>query len=123
MAKKKLVWSGDWKIPSRINLPGLRIRVKIVPTDEVEVLGGCDGLWIYDHDKSSAVLMINGRLSIPVQRYIVCHELQHVTTDLLDVMIEKFPGQVHPKSYEETMTVLPTSAVEPPVVPAPAQPA
>lgn len=102
--KKKLIWFGDWAIPKRINLPGLRVRIKIVPQDEVEVLNGCDGLWLYDHGKGSAVMMIDGSLSLPVQRYVVCHELQHIMTDLLDIMVEKFSGQVHPKSFETQVT-------------------
>ncbi len=111
-------WRGNWPIPKYISLPGVRIRVKIVPEDEAEVLNGCDGLWLYEHSKgkSSAVILIDGTLSVPAQRYTLCHELQHVATELLDVMLEKFPGQVHPKSYEAV-----TSAVELPTVPVPAQ--
>ena len=104
--KSKSVWAGDWPIPKRIHLPGLRVRVKIVPEDEIEVLNGCDGMWLYDHGKGSAVLMIDGTLTLPVQRYTICHELQHVATDLLDVLVEKFPGQVHPKSYEAVVTAV-----------------
>ena len=96
---KTSVWKGDWPIPKRITLPGLRVRVKIVPQDEVEVLNGCDGMWLYAHGKKSAVLMLDGSLPVPIQRYTVCHELQHIVTDLLDVMVEKFPYDVHPKAY------------------------
>jgi len=110
--KSKSVWFGDWKIPTRLKLPGLTVRVRIVPEDELEVLSGCDGMWLYDHGKGSAVLMVNGTLTLPVQRYTICHELQHITTDLLDVLVEKFPGQVHPKSYEAVTTVVPTVVSE-----------
>ena len=96
---KTSVWTGDWPIPKRITLPGLRVRVKTVPQDEVEILNGCDGLWLYYHGKKSAVLMLDGSLPLPVQRYTICHELQHIATDLLDVMIEKFPEQVQSKAY------------------------
>lgn len=103
---KKPIWSGGWSIPKKISLPGVQVRIKIIPPDEAEVLNGCDGLWLYDHGKSYAILMIDGSLSLPAQRYTLCHELQHVMTDLLDVMVEKFPGQVHPKSFERTTTAL-----------------
>lgn len=93
------VWTGDWKIPKRIMLPGVRVRVKVVPPDEAEVLNGCDGLFVYDHGKGFAVLMVDGSLSLAAQRYTICHELQHVVTELLDIMLEKFPGDVHPKSF------------------------
>ena len=115
--KKKSVWTGDWPIPRRISLPGLHVRVKLVPQDEVEVLNGCDGMWLYDHGKGSAVILIDGSLSLTIQRYTLCHELQHVVTDLLDVMIEKFPGQVHPKSYETMVTVLGPVDTLPPSLP------
>lgn len=107
MPRPRPAWAGNWKIPTWVNLPGLRVRVKVVPPDEAEVLGGTDGLWLYDYEKGSAVVMIDGTHSVPVQRYILCHELQHVLVDYLDVMLEKFPGQIHTKSYEEETTQLP----------------
>ena len=123
---KRPVWSGDWKIPKYIVLPGVRVRVKIIPPDEAEVLNGCDGLFVYDQGKGFAVLMIDGSLSLPAQRYALCHELQHAAIELLDIMIENFPNDVRPKSFmaepvtaAETATELAAEQLGTPTLPLP----
>lgn len=95
---KPPVWSGDWKIPRVISLPGLRIRVKVVTPKDIEPLGEDYGQWIYappNAETPYATILINGKWPIELQRYILWHELQHSVVEGLDQMVEKFPIHVH----------------------------
>ena len=88
-------WSGTFAIPKRITLPGLTIRVRIV--DPAERVMDADALWLYNVEQQTAVILIDGRLPLEVQRYSLIHELQHALVDLLDVMVEHFRADVQPK--------------------------
>lgn len=76
-----------FRIPDQIVLPGLVVRVCVVPN---EVLDGDAGGWEYD-EEGRAVITINRKFPLAVQRYILYHELQHVMVDLLDQAIERYP--------------------------------
>lgn len=91
---KRRTWSGDWPIPKRILLPGCRVRVKVVPPEEMKVLNGCDGAALYSHEKQSCVILIDGSLPIEVQRYTLIHELDHVLNELRDIMLEHYDEHV-----------------------------
>lgn len=96
----KTVWSGDWEIPARIQLPGCRVRVRRVPRGTAG-LGDADATWVYKHDEGGtgyAVVSIDEALPLPVQRYCLLHELQHATVELVDVMLEKYLEHVHTKN-------------------------
>ena len=88
-------WSGTFDIPKRITLPGLTIRVRVV--DPAERAMDADALWLYNVEQQTAVILIDGRLPLEVQRYSLIHELQHALVDLLDVMVEHFRTDVQPK--------------------------
>lgn len=91
-------FNGEFEIPKTVKLPGCRIRVKVVPSEEAEKLGVCDGAWLYDYEKQTAVILIDGRQPIAVQRYILLHELLHAVHEVIDVMLEKQPETVSTKS-------------------------
>jgi hypothetical protein len=92
-------WSGDWAIPKRIVLPGCRVRVRVVPPGERAALNGCDGVTLYspDDDKQTCAILIDGTLPLPVQRYVLLHELGHVHNEHLDIMLEHYPQFVQTK--------------------------
>ena len=87
-------WTGDWVIPKRIKLPGCHVTVKVVSAKENHVLDGCDGAAVYSHEHDRCVILIDGTLDLPAQRYTLLHELQHVLVEVLDIMLEHFPQQV-----------------------------
>ena len=93
--EKKPVWVGTFDIPKHVQLPGLRIRVRVVAPEE-RVMEN-DALWLYNVEDHTAIILIDGRLPIEVQRYSLIHELQHALVDLLDVMVEHFRADVQPK--------------------------
>ena len=88
-------WVGTFDIPRRVQLPGVRIRVRVV--DPSERIMENDALWLYNVEQQTAVILIDGRLPLEVQRYSLIHELQHALVDLLDVMVEHFRTDVQPK--------------------------
>jgi hypothetical protein len=87
------VWSGDWPIPSKIRLPGVTIRVRVVPPAADRAL---DGGWVYEPpgDGEKALILIDGSLPLEFQRYVLLHELGHAIHETIDVMLEAFPGHV-----------------------------
>lgn len=93
MAEKRPTWSGDWPIPKVVRLPGCRARVKLVPGGP----GGLSGAWVYDQPEGKATIFINADLPLPVQRYVLLHELQHALVELVDVGLEEFPADVMTK--------------------------
>lgn len=103
---KRPRWTGDWPIPKSINLPGVRIRVKLLNTAEMETFGTLYGAWIYDVEKDKAVIIVNEDLPIEVQRYTIQHELVHAINDLMDQSIEKFPEYVQTESMAKMLAFL-----------------
>lgn len=100
-AKKRPVWSGDWPLPKVIHLPGVRIRVKLMNSADMEAVGGLYGNWMYappTADRPDAVIYINQEWPVEFQRYILWHELQHAMVETVDVLLEKFPEHVQTKA-------------------------
>ena len=95
---KRPAFVGAFDIPKVVPLPGCRTRVRIVPADEAAVLHDCDGLHTYNYDKQTSVILIDGRLPIEVQRYVLLHELLHAVHEALDVLLEHAPTDVSTKS-------------------------
>jgi len=91
-------WTGDWPIPKRINLPGVRIKVKVVPQETLDKLGSRVAAWVYRAPDGIATIYLSGEFPLEVQRYALLHELQHAAVELLDAMIEKFPEHVQSES-------------------------
>ena len=91
---KRVVWKGDWPIPKTVKLPGLLIKVVVVPADEARLREMPYGIWVYEHASQHAEIHINGAHPLPLQRYILWHELQHAVIEAVDVMIEKYPNDV-----------------------------
>lgn len=89
---------GDFAIPRVVPLPGCRVRVKVVPPEEAEKIGACDGVWLYDYAKQTAVVLIDGRNPIEVQRYTLLHEIVHAAHEVIDLLLEKQPEHVATKS-------------------------
>jgi Zn-dependent peptidase ImmA (M78 family) len=79
-----------FRIPYSVSLPGLLVKVNVVPPDN-DTLGGAYGAWAYDPKEGLAVILINGKKPLKVQRYSLLHELQHVLVDYLDQAIENHP--------------------------------
>lgn len=100
-------WSGDWPIPNHISLPGCRVRVKLVPPDQppLDSAVGLHGIFRYDVDKDIATIYIDATAPLPVQRYILIHELDHVLNELRDVMLEYHLDKVHPASVRDLKEV------------------
>ena len=93
------VWDAEWKIPKTIHLPGCRVKVCLVDR-ESPGLEEADAQWSYKHEENEpgyATIYIAKDLSLPVQRYCLLHELQHAMIELLDIMTEKYPKNVHAK--------------------------
>lgn len=87
-------WSGDWPIPKHVKLPGCRVTVKVVSAKENHILDGCDGTTTYSREHDRCVILIDGTLDLPTQRYTLLHELQHVMVEVLDIMLEHYPEHV-----------------------------
>jgi len=83
----------QFRIPKSIVLPGLVVTVKEVSNADAD--GDC-GWWSYD-EENDATIYINNSYSMPVRRYTLYHELQHVMTDLIDQGIERFPQIIQTK--------------------------
>lgn len=79
----------SFRIPAQVVLPGLVVKVRQVAPSELD-LGGGSGAWVYDED-GLALILLNKRKSLAVQRYTLLHELQHVMIDYLDQSIERYP--------------------------------
>ena len=82
-----------FRIPKQIVLPGLVVTVREVSDSNAD--GDC-GWWEYD-EAGTAVVYINKKYSLPVRRYTLYHELQHVMADLIDQGIERFPEIIQTK--------------------------
>lgn len=82
-----------FRIPKSVVLPGLVVAVKEVTDKDAD--GDC-GWWEYD-EEGTAVVYVNKSYSMPVRRYTLYHELQHVMTDLIDQGIERFPEIIQTK--------------------------
>lgn len=78
-----------FRIPKQIVLPGLVVQVRQVGASD-DVLDKATGAWYYD-ETGVAVILLNKRKSLAVQRYTLLHEMQHVMVDLLDQAIERYP--------------------------------
>jgi Zn-dependent peptidase ImmA (M78 family) len=78
-----------FKIPYNLQLPGLLVKVNVVPTSHMN-LQGAYGSWEYNL-KGLAAVYINRSKPMKVQRYTLLHELQHVMVDYLDQAIENHP--------------------------------
>jgi Zn-dependent peptidase ImmA (M78 family) len=83
----------SFRIPKAVVIPGLVVQVRQV--SDVEADGDC-GWWEYDED-GTAIIYINNSYTMPVRRYTLYHELQHVMTDLIDQGIERFPDVIQTK--------------------------
>lgn len=107
---KRPTFAGDFEIPKRVELPGLRLRVKVVPPDEAATsvfAGHADGAFLYNITKGTAVVLVDGRLPLPVQRYVLLHELLHAANDAMDIALEEFPDHVMPKSVARSRGLMP----------------
>ena len=91
-------WTGDWPIPKTIHLPGVVFQVLVVgEKDDRGILRKCDGFTHYSFDEDACRIVIDGMLPLPVQRYVLIHELRHVDNELQDIMLEHFPQHVQTK--------------------------
>lgn len=106
-------WNGDFAIPRSVPLPGCRIGV--VTVHDSGVPNTVDGAWTYSYMQDKARIFIDADLPLPVQRYVLLHELIHALNDILDQMIEQCPELVQtrhmaglPPRLEGTDTVLDT---------------
>lgn len=107
-------FTGDWLIPKRVKLPGMRVRVKVVPPAGCSVFANqCDGLFTYSVSKGTAVVLIDGRLPLPVQRYVLLHELLHAMHELIDIGLEEFPESVMTKSSARSRGLMPPEEIKP----------
>lgn len=96
---KRKRWKLDFDIPKSINLPGVRIAVKLEAPSEDSRAANNHGMWLYDLDKDRAAIIIDKEVPIEVQRYVLLHELLHAVHEALDLALEEFPQYVHPKSW------------------------
>ena len=94
-------WSGSWPLPRSVQLPGCRVRVLLWPPDKLPLGGTTHGLYVYDVEKDIAAIYIDKTAPLPVQRYILIHELDHALNELRDVMLEYHLDQVHPHAARE----------------------
>ena len=95
---KRPAFVGAFDIPKVIQLPGCRVRVRVVPPEEAGILHECDGAAIYSYEKQTAVILIDSRLPIEMQRYTLLHELLHVVHEAIDIMLEYESAHVATKS-------------------------
>jgi hypothetical protein len=73
------------------------VRVRVIDPVRAERMAFVDGAWMYSYEEGRALLLIDGRLPLPVQRYVLLHECQHAMVDVLDIGLEKAPDQVQTK--------------------------
>jgi hypothetical protein len=91
-------WTGDWAIPKTIHLPGVTVQVQVIgEKDDRALLRGCDGFTMYSYHQDACRIILDGTLPLPVQRYVLIHELRHVDNELQDIMLEHFPKYVQTK--------------------------
>lgn len=90
---KKPNFHGSWPIPKRWDLPGLRVLQTKLTESATH-----DGAWLYNLTLDKALMTIDRRLPVEVQRYTYLHELLHCVNDLVDIMLERFPDEVMTKS-------------------------
>ena len=81
-----------FRIPKTIRLPGVIIKVLVVPPSELEA--DCDAAWYYDD--AGPVIRISSALGIKRQRYLLYHELQHAVHDILHTALQDHKGEVAP---------------------------
>jgi hypothetical protein len=82
-------YTGDWPLPKVIVLPGMRVRVRVVPHADMQGRGVDYGAFVYT--ALTADIFISDKWPLEVQRYILWHELQHAVVEGLDTMIELYP--------------------------------
>ena len=85
-------WDFNWPIPKYVQLPGARVKVQVGPRKF-----NSDGAWVYDVPGNQALIVIDEKLPLEVQRYTLLHELQHAMVDVLDQGVERFPEYVKTK--------------------------
>jgi hypothetical protein len=95
---KRPTWSGDWPIPRVVPLPGMRVRVRVVPPEKCPYKYGAFVYVEPTGEHPHATVLINGQWPIEMQRYILWHELVHAVNDGIDQMVEKFPDHVQTHS-------------------------
>lgn len=83
----------SFRIPSVVTLPGLTVKVRVVPPRQI---GGATGVWLYD-EEGEACILLNSRRPLTVQRYTLWHELLHCLNDLIDQGLERFPKVIQTK--------------------------
>lgn len=81
-----------FKIPKVVKLPGVLIKVLVVPPSELE--SDCDAGWYYD--QGLPVIRISSALGIKRQRYLLYHELQHAIHDILHTALQDHGKEVAP---------------------------
>lgn len=88
-----------FRIPRKIELLGLVIRVRVVdpgedPEDSHDEMPSRGGDWDYNPITGDAVIRIASDLTIEEQRYTILHELQHMMVDYLHVGLRYYPNLV-----------------------------
>jgi Zn-dependent peptidase ImmA (M78 family) len=81
-----------FRIPKTIRLPGVVVRVFVVPPSELD--DDCDACWMYDEGKP--VIRISASLGIKRKRYLLYHELQHAIHDILHTALQDNENEVAP---------------------------
>jgi Zn-dependent peptidase ImmA (M78 family) len=84
-----------FRIPRQVVIPGLVVTVRERPVNH-EDLDGAKAIWDYDPE-GRAVITIREDLPIEKKRYLLLHELQHLTIDYLAMAID--PDQKHSKHF------------------------
>lgn len=82
----------EFRIPKAIVLPGLVVKVVQVPPSDIP---DCDGEWEYDTE-GLAIIRLNKSLPMPVKRYTLIHELQHVMVDYLGQALNNYKRIIRP---------------------------
>jgi hypothetical protein len=108
---RRPTFTGDWQIKKRYDLPGISLRVKVVPPDEAAksvFAEHADGAFVYNVAKDTAVVLIDGRLPLAVQRYVLLHEVLHAANEAMDIGLEEYPDHVMPKSVARLRGLIPS---------------
>ena len=94
VAQMKENYNFNFQLPRSVVLPGVRITVKYTDLSDT----GEDGIWVYSHAEGTATILIDASLPLPVQRYVLLHELGHAMLELVDIGLEHAADQVQTKS-------------------------
>ena len=95
----KKPWTAGFEIPKVIHLPGVRVRVRVMPADAPQIQG-YDARWIYDPD-GTATILLDGGLPVECQRWFLIHELLHAVHDVREVFVNDHPEHVQTKSMAQ----------------------